>query len=77
MFFFFCFLTNIIVTSMLILGGASVMNALTGMDIYAVRALARAPLGARTLAWCSRAAVAAVSCMRLRHACMRPLAPST
>jgi hypothetical protein len=38
-FFFFCFLTNIIVTSMLILGGASVMNALTGMDIYAVRAL--------------------------------------
>ena len=40
-FFFFCFATNIIVTSMLILGGASVMNALTGMDIYAVRAAAR------------------------------------
>ena len=40
-FFFFCFATNIIVTSMLILGGASVMNALTGMDIYAVRASAR------------------------------------
>ena len=38
-FFFFCFATNIIVTAMLILGGASVMNALTGMDIYAVRAL--------------------------------------
>ena len=36
-FFFFCFATNIIVTAMLILGGASVMNALTGMDIYAVR----------------------------------------
>ncbi|KAK9845983.1 hypothetical protein WJX81_007616 [Elliptochloris bilobata] len=34
-FFFFCFATNIIVTAMLILGGASVMNALTGMDIYA------------------------------------------
>lgn len=38
-FFFFCFATNIIVTAMLILGGASVMNALTGMDIYAVRPL--------------------------------------
>ena len=31
---FFCFLTNIIVSSMLILGGAATVNALTGMDIY-------------------------------------------
>ena len=29
---YFCFLTNIIVTSMLILGGAATVNALTGMD---------------------------------------------
>jgi len=29
----FCFLTNIIVTSMLLLGGAATVNALTGMDI--------------------------------------------
>ena len=34
-FLFFCFLTNIIVSSMLILGGAATVNALTGMDIYA------------------------------------------
>ena len=33
-FLFFCFLTNIIVSSMLILGGAATVNALTGMDIY-------------------------------------------
>ena len=32
MFIYFCFLTNIIVTSMLILGGAATVNALTGMD---------------------------------------------
>jgi len=32
-FIFFCFLTNIIVTSMLLLGGAATVNALTGMDI--------------------------------------------
>jgi SSS family transporter len=32
-FLFFCFLTNIIVTSMLLLGGAATVNALTGMDI--------------------------------------------
>ena len=36
-FFFFCILTNILVTSMLLLGGAAVINALTGMNIYAVR----------------------------------------
>ena len=34
-FLFFCFLTNIIVSSLLILGGAATVNALTGMDIYA------------------------------------------
>lgn len=34
-FFVFAIITNIIVTSMLLLGGASVMNALTGMDLYA------------------------------------------
>lgn len=33
-FLFFCFLTNIIVSSLLILGGAATVNALTGMDIY-------------------------------------------
>eukprot|EP00271_Cylindrocystis_brebissonii_P005317 TRINITY_DN17306_c0_g2_i1.p1 TRINITY_DN17306_c0_g2~~TRINITY_DN17306_c0_g2_i1.p1 ORF type:complete len:683 (-),score=119.61 TRINITY_DN17306_c0_g2_i1:97-2145(-) len=32
---FFCFMTNIIVTAMLLLGGSAVVNALTGMDIYA------------------------------------------
>jgi len=32
-FLFFCFLTNVIVTSMLLLGGAATVNALTGMDI--------------------------------------------
>ena len=31
-FIYFCFLTNIIVTSMLILGGAATVNALTGMN---------------------------------------------
>jgi len=31
-FIFFCFLTNIIVTSMLLLGGAATVNALTGMN---------------------------------------------
>ena len=34
-FLFFCFLTNIIVSSLLILRGAATVNALTGMDIYA------------------------------------------
>ncbi|KAL3150999.1 hypothetical protein ABBQ38_012872 [Trebouxia sp. C0009 RCD-2024] len=34
-FFFFCFLTNIIVSAMLILGGAAVMTALTGMNTIA------------------------------------------
>lgn len=35
-FFIFCIMTNILVTSMLLLGGAAVMNSLTGMNIYAV-----------------------------------------
>ena len=39
-FFFFCFLTNIIVSAMLILGGAAVMTALTGMNTVAVSAVA-------------------------------------
>ena len=30
----FCFLTNIIVTAMLLLGGSAVVNALTGLNIY-------------------------------------------
>ena len=34
-FFVFALLTNIIVTAMLLLGGASVLNALTGMNTYA------------------------------------------
>eukprot|EP00882_Tetradesmus_deserticola_P003386 GHRQ01003582.1.p1 GENE.GHRQ01003582.1~~GHRQ01003582.1.p1 ORF type:complete len:665 (+),score=225.71 GHRQ01003582.1:267-2261(+) len=34
-FLVFCLLTNIIVTSMLILGGAAVVNGLTGMNIFA------------------------------------------
>jgi len=34
-FLVFCFLTNIIVTAMLILGGAAVVKALTGVNIYA------------------------------------------
>ena len=41
-FFFFCFLTNIIVSAMLILGGAAVMTALTGMNTVAVSAAALA-----------------------------------
>jgi len=32
-FLFFCFLTNVIVTSMLLLGGAATVNALTGMEV--------------------------------------------
>ena len=32
-------MTNILVTSMLLLGGAAVMESLTGMNIYAVRIL--------------------------------------
>merc|ERR1711959_106841 len=32
-FLIFCFLANIIVTSMLLLGGAATVNAVTGMDI--------------------------------------------
>jgi len=32
-FLFFCFLTNVIVTSMLLLGGAAPVNALTGMEV--------------------------------------------
>ncbi|KAM7264869.1 hypothetical protein ACFE04_002552 [Oxalis oulophora] len=34
-FLFFCFMTNIIVTAMLLLGGSAVVNALTGVIIYA------------------------------------------
>ena len=34
-FFVFAITTNIIVCSMLLLGGAAVVNALTGMDTYA------------------------------------------
>ncbi|EIE20547.1 urea active transporter-like protein [Coccomyxa subellipsoidea C-169] len=34
-FFVFCIMTNILVTAMLLLGGAAVINALTGMSIYA------------------------------------------
>jgi SSS family transporter len=34
-FMFFCFATNLIVTAMLILGGATVINALTGVNVYA------------------------------------------
>ncbi|EFJ26403.1 hypothetical protein SELMODRAFT_172808 [Selaginella moellendorffii] len=39
----FCFLTNVIVTAMLLLGGSAVVNALTGVDIYAASFLI--PLG--------------------------------
>ncbi|GMQ06979.1 hypothetical protein CsSME_00051361 [Camellia sinensis var. sinensis] len=39
----FCFLTNIIVMAMLLLGGSAVMNALTGVNIYAASFLI--PLG--------------------------------
>ncbi len=39
----FCFLTNIIVTAMLLLGGSAVVNALTGMNLYAASFLI--PLG--------------------------------
>ncbi|XP_040945094.1 urea-proton symporter DUR3 isoform X2 [Gossypium hirsutum] len=39
----FCLMTNIIVTAMLLLGGGSVVNALTGLNIYAASFLI--PLG--------------------------------
>ncbi|RAL40381.1 hypothetical protein DM860_006451 [Cuscuta australis] len=39
----FCFLTNIIVSAMLLLGGSAVVNALTGVNIYAASFLI--PLG--------------------------------
>ncbi len=39
----FCFMTNIIVTAMLLLGGSAVVNALTGMNLYAASFLI--PLG--------------------------------
>uniref|UniRef100_A0A803MCX0 Urea-proton symporter DUR3 n=1 Tax=Chenopodium quinoa TaxID=63459 RepID=A0A803MCX0_CHEQI len=42
-FLIFCFLTNIIVTAMLLLGGSAVVNALTGVDLYAASFLI--PLG--------------------------------
>ncbi|MCH1922133.1 hypothetical protein L9G15_22265, partial [Shewanella sp. A3A] len=31
----FCLLTNVIVTAMLLLGGSAVVNALTGVNVYA------------------------------------------
>ncbi|KAL7187923.1 hypothetical protein ACSBR1_037879 [Camellia fascicularis] len=43
LFLTFCFLTNIIVTAMLLLGGSAVVNALTGVNIYAASFLI--PLG--------------------------------
>jgi SSS family transporter len=42
-FLFFCLLTNLIVTAMLILGGSAVVNALTGVSTYAASFLI--PLG--------------------------------
>ncbi|XP_022145424.1 urea-proton symporter DUR3 [Momordica charantia] len=42
-FLVFCFLTNIIVTAMLLLGGSAVVNALTGVNIFAASFLI--PLG--------------------------------
>lgn len=36
-FMFFAICTNLLVSAMLILGGAAVVEALTGMNIYAVR----------------------------------------
>ena len=48
-FLFFCFLTNIIVSSMLILGGAATVSALTGMDIYTAGFLI--PLGVICTRW--------------------------
>ncbi|KAG6553369.1 hypothetical protein Mapa_005104 [Marchantia paleacea] len=42
-FLFFCFMTNIIVTAMLLLGGSAVVEALTGMNLYAASFLI--PLG--------------------------------
>ncbi|GAB4834834.1 urea active transporter [Ancistrocladus abbreviatus] len=42
-FLIFCFMTNIIVTAMLLLGGSAVVNALTGVNLYAASFLI--PLG--------------------------------
>ena len=42
-FLVFCLMTNIIVTAMLLLGGSAVVNALTGVNIYAASFLI--PLG--------------------------------
>lgn len=42
-FLIFCFMTNIVVTAMLLLGGSAVVNALTGVNIYAASFLI--PLG--------------------------------
>lgn len=44
-FLFFCLATNMVVSAMLILGGASVVTALTGIDIYAAAFLI--PVGAK------------------------------
>ncbi len=41
--FFFCIVTNIVVSTQLILGGSAVITALTGMSVYAACTLI--PLG--------------------------------
>lgn len=41
--FFFCIVTNIVVSTQLILGGSAVITALTGMSVYAACMLI--PLG--------------------------------
>lgn len=43
MFLVFCLATNVVVTAMLLLGGSAVVNALTGVNIYAASFLI--PLG--------------------------------
>ena len=45
-FLFFCLSTNIIVSAMLVLGGAAVVTALTGINIYAAAFVI--PVGAIT-----------------------------
>ena len=67
-FFFFCILTNILVTSMLLLGGAAVINALTGMNIYAVRA--RVPSRIRPHA-CKPVLRHAAGCLSVRASHLR------
>ncbi len=67
-FFFFCILTNILVTSMLLLGGAAVINALTGMNIYAVRARVPSCAPARPHA-CLSCVTLQAACLCERHTC--------